>query len=227
MTRQTWNIKTGDRFNYLTVISELPKRVLPSGQKIRMIECVCDCGKRTNVALLHLVRSRIKSCGHISLKLNGESHSVLCKRWKAMIERCLPNAIDSHRYYQRGIKVCDEWRNNYNAFKKWAIENGFREDLQIDRIDNNGIYEPTNCRFVTPAENTWNKEVTYKVYYNNETVPLLLLIREKGINEKHLAAIRGRIARGWKVEDAIDTPIKKGNYIGNISKPFQAKVSGA
>lgn len=227
MIRRELNIRPGDRYNYLTVISELPKKVLPSGQKIRMIECVCDCGKHTKVALLHLVRSRIKSCGHISLKLNGESHSLLCKRWKAMIERCLPNAIDSHRYYQRGIRVCDGWLNDYSAFKKWAIENGFREELQIDRIDNNGIYEPSNCRFVTPTENAYNREINYRVTYNNENIPLLKLIRRKGIDKKHLNAIRGRISRGWSIEDAVDTPIKKGNYVGNLSKPFQAEVPGA
>jgi len=76
-----------------------------------------------------------------------------------MKERCYsPNKDGYHRYGGRGIRVCDEWRNDYEAFKKWAIENGFKKGLQLDRRENSGHYEPGNCRFVTGVVNTRNQD---------------------------------------------------------------------
>ena len=78
--------------------------------------------------------------------------------WKSMKERCLnPNSMSYYRYGGRGIKICDEWLNSSFSFIKWGIENGYKRGLQIDRRDNDGNYEPSNCRWVTPKENANNK----------------------------------------------------------------------
>lgn len=69
-----------------------------------------------------------------------------------------------HRYGGRGIKICDEWNDSYEAFAAWARDNGYADDLQIDRIDNDGNYEPSNCRFVTPRANSNNRSVSPKAY---------------------------------------------------------------
>ena len=82
-------------------------------------------------------------------------------KYNHMKERCSnPNNKRYDRYGGRGIKVCDEWLNDYYAFEKWALENGWSEGLAIDRIDNDGNYSPGNCRFVTAAENNQNRRTS-------------------------------------------------------------------
>lgn len=93
--------------------------------------------------------------------INGvkkEYHSNIIQkiriRWKGMIERCHNTEKYNYSSYGgRGIYVCDEWKNDFDNFYNWAINNGFEQHLQIDRIDNDGNYEPSNCRWVTKEEN--------------------------------------------------------------------------
>jgi hypothetical protein len=211
--RRKWRFNPiGQKFGKLTVISEAEKIVLPSGQKPRRFICKCDCGKDVNVLGLHLVRNRISSCGCIVKVLNGETLTPVCRCYKSMKKRCQENHIDKHRYFDRGITVCEEWANSYFVFKEWALKNGFKKGLQIDRIDNNKGYYPENCRFITNMENVNNREVTFKIIYNGKEEALMPLFRKLNIAEINHAAIRGRISRGWEAQKAIDTPIKKGNY---------------
>lgn len=204
-------INPGDKFNKLTVISELPRRILPSGQKPRDFKCRCECGKEVNVLLVHLTKSKIQSCGCSYKTANGESATKLHKRWRSMIRRCYGNTERKHRYNQRGITVCDEWRNDFFTFKKWAIENGYDDRLQIDRIDNNGNYEPSNCRWVPNIINVNNREETLFIDYHNDKIPFMELLRKKNLS-MHEGAIRRRIKRGWAGQTAFDIPITQGNY---------------
>lgn len=218
--RRKWRFNPiGEKYGMLTVIAEAEKILLPSGQKPRRFICECECGKKTNVLLLHLVRQRIRSCGCLSKVLNGESKHPICRSFKSMHERCAPGYFQRHSYFEKGITVCDEW-SDYLTFKKWATENGFKKGLQIDRIDNSKGYAPDNCRFVTNIVNVNNRDNTFRVIYHGEEMPIMEVFRKKNIDEVHHGAIRGRIKRGWDIDSAIDTPTRTGNYVSryNIKK---------
>ena len=94
----------------------------------------------------------------IRCKKNGESKTKLWKRWRSMRCRCSTKTDTGYKYYGgKGITVCKEWDESFLVFKKWALENGYADNLQIDRRDNNGNYSPENCRFVTQKTNLRNR----------------------------------------------------------------------
>lgn len=199
-------IKPGQKFNFFTVIQEALTRTLPSGQPNRFVLCECKCGNKKEVRLLHLVRGRSKSCGCMTNNKGGESQTELCKVWRQMKNRCSPKYKERKFYFDKGIKVCSEWLN-WNCFKKWALDSGYKKGLQIDRKNNSKGYYPSNCRFVAPVVNVNNRDYTHYVNYNKHKIAFMPLLRMLG-KEKDADAIRGRIRRGWVDQIAIDTPIK-------------------
>lgn len=209
------NVKNGDRFGKLSVIQELPILVLPSGQPNRVMLCQCDCGIQKKIRLNHLWHGKTVSCGNcvVSKKVNGKriKSTKLCKVWRQMKTRCSDGNKQSKWYFDKGITVCDMWANNFEVFYDWAINNGYKEGLQIDRIDNSKGYSPDNCRFVDPIINVSNRDNTHIVTYKGKSMPFTLILRDKNLLP-HYNAIRRRILRGWTPDRAIDTPIKKGNY---------------
>jgi len=212
MGGKTIIINPGYKYGKLTVVRELPKVTLPSGQYNRIILCSCECGNFTKVRLLHLVRLRVRSCGCLSGDKSGDAGKKgLYNTWRAMKNRCKPEYFNSKIYHKKGISVCDEWGGSYLAFKKWALNNGYKTGLHIDRINNSKGYHPGNCHFVTNMVNANNRDDTFYVNYKGRKIALMLLLREIG-KIKHAPAIRSRISRGWNHEKAIDTEIRKGNY---------------
>lgn len=205
-------ISPGDIFGRLTVIGEGDLLRLPSGQVNRTMLCKCDCGKTKQVRLVHLKHKRIISCGCVVGEFHGREPRLLYQVWHGMRQRCSKDYNDhKHRYKDRGISVCDEWERSFNAFREWALANGYVKGLQIDRIDNNSNYSPANCRFVTRLENANNKEHTIFVNYNGESIAIMPLLRN--LRKDHLYhTIRRRILRGWEHQKAIDTPMRAGNY---------------
>jgi len=125
-----------------------------------------------------------------------------------MIKRChKPEDKHYYRYGARGITVCAEWRKDCKVFYKWAKDNGYKAGLQLDRIDNNGNYEPNNCRWVSARENSLNKSNTLYITYKGQRKPLLEWAVEKGLNYDTL---KDRICRyGWSVDRALETPVDK------------------
>ena len=103
---------------------------------------------------------RMKSCGCYrieSIKIHGETYTRLYSIWTNMKTRCLnPNREAYKDYGGRGITICPEWTNDYIAFRDWSLNNGYRENLQINRKNNNGNYEPGNCNWITRTENMRN-----------------------------------------------------------------------
>lgn len=196
-------IKKGMKFGELEVIKELPTKMLPSGQPNRVFLMKCSCGNTKEIRLLHFVRGRIKTCGH---DRHGDTGSQLHNTWRGMSNRCKEYHSEHHLYYDKGVRLCSQWKK-YNAFKKWALENGYEDGLTIDRIDNNGNYEPDNCRFVSQALNNLNRNNTLFVATEKGEKPLLTVLKNIGLEEKY-HSIYWRIKNGWSIEDAIHKPIK-------------------
>lgn len=202
---------TGKRFGRLTVIKQVEDHVQKSGRHESQWLCKCDCGNETMVTGSHLVWNDTESCGckakEASSKtikristIHGMTGNRLHKRWIHMRGRCR-NKKDLS-YGGRGIKVCDEWENDFMSFYNWAIANGWKENagLTIDRIDNNGDYEPSNCRWVTVREQNRNKRGCMPITYNNQTKLLVDWERETGL------PIGARLKGGWSIEKAFTTP---------------------
>lgn len=135
--------------------------------------CKCDCGNTKIVRGNHLIQGGTTSCGCVVKEMNkartvykgkkNPHHKRLHSIWRSMKLRCYYEKHNSYKYYGgRGISICEEWRNNFNVFCDWALGNGYADDLTIDRIDVNGNYEPSNCRWATWAEQGKNKRNTPK-----------------------------------------------------------------
>lgn len=107
--------------------------------------------------------------------------------------------------------MCKEWKESFESFSQWAYANGYRDDLTIDRIDNNGNYSPENCRWVDTYTQNINKRITLKYSLNGETKPLREWCRIKNMNYK---AVWYRLSKGWSFEKAITKPIVKGSNHG-------------
>lgn len=153
----------GKKFGRLEVISF-------DGVKNRFshFECRCDCGNVVSVAGINLNSGNTQSCGCYmkevvsdKFKTHGLSKHPLYGIWGSIIQRCTNPKISNYEYYGgSGIKICNEWRANFEAFYYWAIANGYQEGLEIDRFpDRNGNYEPTNCRWTTKEEQSRNRDI--------------------------------------------------------------------
>lgn len=129
-----------------------------------------------------------------------------------MKSRCYnPKSTHSQYYYGKGIKVCDEWINDFKAFEKWSLENGFKEGLTIDRIDSNKDYCPENCRWVDYYTQNNNLPEVHKINYKGTIITLRDISNMTGLSKK---CVSTRYERGWSVDEIINTPkilkIKKG-----------------
>jgi hypothetical protein len=156
----------GQRFGRLIAIEEKPNR--DNQGYVRWL-CKCDCGNEKAVRGSHLIRKQVKSCGclrhdvgkakiHYAIAKvlkHGKSESRLHQIWRSMKQRCLNPRKSHYKYYGgRGILICKEWLTNFATFYFWATINGYSDNLDIDRIDNDGNYEPNNCRWITKEENS-------------------------------------------------------------------------
>ena len=119
-----------------------------------------------------------------------------------MKNRCTnPKSNRASRYLDRGITVCDEWKNDFTAFYNWAITHGYADNLTIDRIDNNGNYEPSNCRWATVAKQNLNKESTPKYEYQGIIFHQCEVYHLFGVKP---TTFRARLKRGLSVTQAIE-----------------------
>ena len=155
---------TGLRFGRLTVLNVAKDDMKHHGQRWL---CQCDCGKKIITRGDGLQSGHTKSCGCDNKRrtTHNESNTKLYSVWVEMKQRCENPNSDAYKYYGgRGIKVCDEWQD-FEPFYKWAMENGYSTGLTIDRIDNNGGYSPSNCRWTTRLFQMSNRRNTVFLEY--------------------------------------------------------------
>lgn len=190
---------TGERFGKLTVIE-----YAGSKNKHTMWKCKCDCENETIISGDSLKRGKSKSCGCLQRKAVTK-HKMYDTRiyhiWRHMKERCYNKNYKRYSDYGgRGITICDEWKNDFAAFYNWAITNGYADDLTIDRIDVNGNYESSNCRWVDMKTQQNNRRNNHLVTVNGVTYTIAEWSKITGLNHN---TIYGRLKRGWTEYDAI------------------------
>ena len=198
----------GKQFGRLLVISENGKT---KDNHIKWL-CKCECGNYTTIDGRDLRKGSTKSCGCLLsekvteriVKLNtshGDSNTRLYSIWCGMLDRCRRSKNAHYKDYGgRGIKVCKEWQE-YPKFKKWAIDNGYSDNLSIDRINVNGNYEPLNCRWVTMKIQSINKRTSHKITYNGSTLTVTEWNNKMGYKK---GLIADRLSKGWNIERAIN-----------------------
>lgn len=141
-----------------------------------------------------------------NLYVHGGTGTRIHNIWLSMRERC--NRVN-HPWYKayggRGIKICEEW-DDFSKFRKWAMANGYSNELTIDRIDCNGNYEPNNCRWATMKEQQNNKRNNRIIEYKGKKYTLTQLAEKIGINK---TTLKERLNAGWSVDDAVERPVRK------------------
>lgn len=204
---------TGQRFGRLVVMGKAANEAETDHHA--MWKCRCDCGKETAVRGTLLRRGSVKSCGCLSKEMvreritvhnttHGESYTRLYSIWADMCDRCKRSTNKSYvNYGGRGIRVCAEWED-FSAFHKWALASGYRDELTIDRIDNDGDYEPSNCRWADRKEQGRNRRSNRLLTYKGQTKPLIEWAEQFQIPKHTLAR---RLKAGWSIEKALETPV--------------------
>lgn len=190
----------GKRFGRLVVLREVARR-----NRTRRVRCRCDCGTEKVVQLGHLRSGATLSCGCYAREVSrrdrrkhglfvGHAYDVntvrtrLYRTWVNMIQRCEnPKNPSYPRYGGRGIRVCDAW-HDFGTFRAWARAHGQRDDLTIDRVDNDGPYAPENCRWATYTAQRRNRPDVHRVPVNGMVLTLTEASAALGVSRKRLRA---------------------------------------
>ena len=184
------NIGNRTRYYYLTKCKRCGNELKIPSDRIRKHNGYCK----------HCVFKEIK----IHVK-HGDSYTKLYNVWRSMKGRCLYKGNSGYKHYgARGIKVCDEWldkENGWTNFKKWALENGYKEGLWIERIDVDGNYEPSNCKWATKEEQANNKRNSHFVEYQGEKITIVQLAHKLETNHSKIIYW---LNKGMKIEDIIE-----------------------
>lgn len=177
----------------------------------------CDCGKDYKGRLKHLKSGKVISCGCHKSEMASKTciakntthnmaGSKLYSTWNGIKGRCLyPSSLHYRNYGGRGVKICDEWMI-FDNFEKWANSNGYKSGLVLDRINVDGNYEPSNCRWVTIKENSNNKRnnVRYDAFGESKTIPQW--IEDSRCLCKNATTLYYRFRKlGWGIEEALTT----------------------
>ncbi len=230
------SIQIDDRFGKWQVVGLAFQKKFGEGRSanyVRCYPCRCDCGTERPVRAFKLLANS-RSCGCDKGRRGGElrmkhgharrsnKRSRLYRIWSAVIERCTnPNRKGYARYGGRGISVCESWTQSFENFIAWAEANGYKDDLQIDRFpDNDGDYEPNNCRWATAAQNKRNTSKTRMITAFGETKCVTDWALDLRCRVTPSTIIRRIEKLGWTPEESITTPRtsrkNSPSYQGNI-----------
>lgn len=193
---------TGQKFGRLTALHRLHNY----HKKGTYWLCVCECGNLKECFIGNLRSGAIKSCGCLHDEGNNKKHGQcgtrLYRIWKSIKQRCHKNYNKNYKNYGgRGIVVCDEWCNNFQLFYGWAMANGYNDNLTIDRIDVNGNYEPSNCRWATMKQQNNNRRDNKYITIDNVTKTLTEWCEFYNLNYKMVCA---RLYKGQSIEQALE-----------------------
>lgn len=197
----------GQKKNLLTVIgfSKLPQ------DKMWYLDCQCECGNKCRVLPYQFNKGAVKSCGCLKKNspatIDKRSKHPLYGLWRQMVGRCENlNHPKYYRYGARGIKVCDEW-HDFWKFVEWSDSIGGRpKNCTLDRIDNDGNYEPSNCRWATSFQQSINRSSSHRLEYNGEAKTIAEWSLSTGLD---WSLIHNRVSKGWSAEKALTTPLNK------------------
>lgn len=198
-------IPIGTRFGLLTVTGEPV-----NGRSPYFYPCSCDCGKQVVVSRSNLVRAKSCGCGRTDSIIkqcttHGDTGTRLYRIWLGLRNRC--NNKRDLRYADyggRGIRVSQEFQS-FEAFKSWALANGYRDDLTIDRINNDGDYSISNCRWATVLQQNRNSRHTHQLEHDGKNLCLSEWAEITGIRAETL---RRRLNLGWSVDRTLITALQ-------------------
>ena len=202
---------TGLRFGRLYVVKRIEK---PDEAGHYRFICKCDCGSTKIVSRSDLTSMKTQSCGCLRNECaiqrrfkHGKSNDRIYMIWRGMKRRCYNPNEKCYRYYGgKNIKVCAEWKDDFMSFYQWAIDNGYRDDLTIDRIDVNGDYAPNNCRWITLQEQHNNRSDNRYVTIGGVTKHIS---EWYAVSPVTTATIYARIKNGMDIEKAIMMPDRR------------------
>lgn len=207
----------GKKFGRLTVVEVFDSEI-DSKHSSRKCRCICERGNEVVVCSSSLKRENTKSCGCLQLESasrvnvkHGGTNDRLYKIWLSMKSRCYREKQKVYSNYGgRGIQVCEEWLNDYGAFRDWAYDNGYNEsaahgECTIDRINVNGNYCPENCRWVSVKEQNQNKRNNRILTLNGESKTLTEWAGVIGVDSH---TVYNRIKKGWPMELVLSSNIK-------------------
>lgn len=221
----------GEKHGRLTIIKDIEDGIRPCGQTYRRVECACECGNTIQCALHDVLNGSISSCKcyrHDYFTKHGcnmadspykRVYNIYCD----MKRRCY-NKNTKHyvNYGGRGIKVCEEWINDFEKFLTWSLENGYKDSLTIDRINNDGNYEPSNCRWTSQKEQSNNKRTNHKITICGITMNL-----NQWCDFLHIkiGTYKTRKKLGWNDIDSLIKPLKYGNNVKEHSNRVNKLMS--
>lgn len=199
---------TGKQFGWLTVLDHAGSDIRPSGKHYALWRCKCTCGQEVLVHGQKLRQGRRKACGINGHLFRAASlrklHPAEYRTFEGIYKRCSAKSGKHYRNYSsRNIKICKRW----HSFRNFLADMGPRpEGLTIERIDNDGDYEPGNCRWATTAEQNRNKRQSVFIEYQGERMLLMDLCAKLGLRREN---IYQRLKLGWSLADALLIPMKK------------------
>lgn len=204
----------GKKFGRLTIIEDAEDGISPSGTHYRIVKFKCECGNIGFARLSDIKKGNTTSCGcykdEFFTKHGFDKKTSKYKRiyniYLYIKKRCYNRNCKSYNNYGgRGIIMCKDWFDNFLSFSTWSLNNGYSDNLTIDRINNNGIYEPNNCRWVDMKTQANNKRNNVHITKDGITMNLTQWCHKLGLN---YGTYKSRRRAGWNIDKSLFKSVK-------------------